>query len=81
MTQRAAELRDIASIAQEYLDNDDIPGAREYLGRAGLAGAEEQSAVASCFTSYERAAMKKAKDGDLEGATAHLIRNRQKRAA
>lgn len=78
---RAAELRDIASIAREYLDADDIPGAREYLARAGLAGVEEQAAVASCFASYENAAMKKAKDGDLEGATAHLIRNRQKRAA
>lgn len=80
--ERQAAVRDIAEMAKEYLDTDDIQGAMEYLReRAGLKGAEEQVAVTMLFESYERAAMKKAKDGDLEGATAHLIRNRQKRAA
>ncbi len=79
--ERAAEIRDIAAVAQEYLDNDDIGGARDYLARAGLQGAEEQTAATSCFASYEKAAMKKHRDGDAEGALSHLIRNRQKRAA
>ena len=79
---RQAAVRDIAAMAQEYLDADDIQGAMEYLReRSGLQGADEQVAVSTLFQSYERAAMKKAKDGDIEGATAHLIRNRQKRAA
>lgn len=80
-SERAAEIRDIAAVAQEYLDNDDIAGARDYLARAGLQGAEEQSAAMDCFKSYEKAAMKKHKEGDAEGALSHLIRNRQKRAA
>lgn len=79
-TERAAEIRDIAAVAQEYLDSDDIAGARDYLARAGLQGAEEQAAATDCFKSYEKAAMKKHKEGDAEGALAHLIRNR-KRAA
>ena len=80
--ERQAAVRDIAAMAQEYLDADDIQGAMEYLReRAGLQGAEEQVAVSGLFTSYERAAMKKARDGDLEAATAHLIRNRQRKAA
>lgn len=80
--ERQAAVRDIAATAQEYLDADDIQGAMEYLReRAGLEGAEEQVAVSSLFKSYERAAMKKAKDGDIAAATEYLIRNRQKRAA
>lgn len=80
--ERQAAVRDIAAMAMEYLDADDIQGAMEYLReRSGLQGADEQVAVSTLFKSYERAAMKKARDGDIAGATEHLIRNRQKRAA
>ena len=79
--ERQAAVRDIAAMAQEYLDADDIQGAMEYLReRSGLKGADEQVAVSTLFKSYERAAMKKAKDGDMDGATDHLIRNRRKAA-
>lgn len=78
---RAAEIRDIAAVAQEYLDGDDIAGARDYLARAGLKSADEQSAAFSCFASYEKAAMKKHKEGDAAGALAHLLRNRKKKEA
>lgn len=78
--ERQAAVRDIAAMAKEYLDADDIQGAREYLReRSGLQGADEEVAVSTLFTSYERAALKKAKEGDLDGATEYLIRNRQKR--
>lgn len=79
--ERQAAVRDIAAMAQEYLDADDIHGAMEYLReRSGLKSADEQVAVSTLFKSYERAAMKKAKDGDMDGATDHLIRNRKKAA-
>lgn len=79
--ERQAAVRDIAAMAQEYLDADDLQGAMEYLReRSGLEGAEEQVAVSTLFKSYERAAMKKAKEGDMAAATEYLIRNR-KRAA
>lgn len=68
----------VAATAQEYLDQDDVQGALDYLGRAGLQGVEESTAAWSMFASYERSAMKKAKDGDLDGAVAHLQRNREK---
>lgn len=77
---RAAEIRDIAATAKEYLDNDDIAGARDYLSRAGLDGADEQAAAVDCLASYERAAMKKHKEGDAAGALDHLIRNRKRTA-
>lgn len=79
--ERKAQIADIASVAQEYLDSDDIAGARDYLSRSGLEGAEEQTAVMTFFQSYEKAAMKKHRDGDESGATEHLIRNRNKRKA
>lgn len=79
--ERAAQIADIASVAQEYLDADDIAGARDYLARSGLEGANEQTAVMTFFQSYEKAAMKKHHNGDFDGATDHLIRNRKKRAA
>lgn len=80
--ERQAAVRDIAAMAQEYLDADDLQGAMEYLReRSGLEGAEEQVAVSTLFKSYERAAMKKAKDGDMAAATEYLIRNRQRKAA
>lgn len=79
---REAAVREIAATAQEYLDADDVQGALNYLHeRAGLKGNEERSAVHSLLASYEKSALKKAKDGDLDGAIAHLIRNRQKKAA
>ena len=80
--ERQAAVRDIAAMAQEYLDADDLQGAMEYLReRSGLEGAEEQVAVSTLFKSYERAAMKKAKEGDMAAATEYLIRNRQRKAA
>lgn len=72
---------DVANTAREYLEGDDVLGALDYLERAPLEGAEEKAAVFAAFASYERAALKKAKDGDLDGAVSHLTRNRSKKEA
>jgi hypothetical protein len=66
-----------AVVMQEYLDMDDLAGAIEYKARAGL-DADETVAFWTCFKPYERAALKKAHDGDMDGATEHLINNRKK---
>jgi hypothetical protein len=62
---------------REYLDMDDLAGAIEYKARAGL-DTDETVAFWTFFNSYERAALKKAHDGDLKGASEHLINNRKK---
>lgn len=79
--ERRDVVAEVVATAKEYLDADDVQGALDYLDRAPLGGAEEKSAAFTGFASYERAALKKAREGSLEEATDHLIRNRNKKAA
>lgn len=79
--ERRQVVAEVIAIAKEHLDDDDVEGALDYLDRSPLDGAEEKAAAFAGFASYERAALKKAKDGDVEGAANHLIRNRNKKAA
>jgi hypothetical protein len=76
--ERVAHIERAADTTHEYLDQDDLQGAIDYKMRAGLDGAEENTAFWTLFNSYERAAMKLAHDGKVEDGVAHLIRNREK---
>lgn len=79
--ERREVVAEVVATAKEYLDSDDVQGALDYLDRCPLDGAEEKAAAFAGFASYERAALKKAKEGNVEEATNHLIRNRNKKVA
>ena len=80
--ERQAAIDAVAATMREHLDMDDPLGALTYWReRSGLKDTGEKAVAWKACTSYEQAAMKKAGDGDVEGAIAHLIRNRNKRKA
>lgn len=78
---RMEEINNVIANMREHLDMDDPLGAFTYWReRAPLKDNAEKAVAWKACASYEQNAMKKAGDGDIEGAVSHLIRNR-KRAA